>query len=335
VAGNTYQEFIQYLQVARRPHSKVELAERIGLSVKTIQRYLDRLMSEGANVEVSKLARQKRYRLLTFALPGNWFDTQNVRALSLMLELQEELGVCGEVRAFAGLRERLRKLTRQVVSSQTHKPILIKRSAHRAVKAETIHTLLQAIQLQTRARFHYRARTTADAQSEIREVSPHQLELYRGNWYLLAWCHRRLAWRYFALERLENPEQTDTQSAPKTDPPKQRGYGIFDLEANKTAVLRFSPFRSQWIKDESWHPNQIDEVDCQTGALTRQFPYGDDTELLRDLMREGADVEVLAPEQLKARLRERYDACLKLSNRAVMRQSHKLDQRNRKSMVAK
>ena len=102
----------------------------------------------------------------------------------------------------------------------------------------------------------------------------------------------------FALERVADVCQLAAPATVGSALPTQRGYGIFDLAASNSAHLRFSPFRAQWVAAEIWHTAQVDTL-LPNGGLERQFPYGNATELVRDLMREGADVEVLAPIELR------------------------------------
>jgi predicted DNA-binding transcriptional regulator YafY len=43
-----------------------------------------------------------------------------------------------------------------------------------------------------------------------------------------------------------------------------------------------------------------------------EFPYGDDRELLGDILRHGAEVEVLAPRSLRVRCQEQLAAAARL-----------------------
>ncbi len=303
MSADDYHEFVNYLASARRALSKPELARRCECSPKTIGRYLDRLREGGAVVSVHSIGGEKCFRLDSHQLPGAWFDASSVRALSLMLELQNELGMLGDIGAFDGLRTKLKSLTKQIPGLR--RGIVIKRSAQREVEANVIHLLLKSIDQGRRVSFGYQSRTADRPSSAVRHVSAKQIEVYRGNWYMLGWCHHRDAWRYFALELIEQCALTDEQATHGAEPPARRGYGIFDLEAHNDAVLRFSTFRSQWIKDEIWHTEQKDSIGPD-GCLIRKFPYGKDTELLRDLLREGKDVEVLQPRELRVALAAKH-----------------------------
>lgn len=78
-------------------------------------------------------------------------------------------------------------------------------------------------------------------------------------------------------------------------------YGIFSGQAAQTAVLRFSPERARWVRHERWHPDQVG-VEEPDGAYRLSVPYGDDTELVMEVLRHGAEVEVLEPPELRRRV---------------------------------
>ena len=299
-----YRRFVEILSSARRPFSKQQLSERLeGTHVRTISRYLERLAGESAHLERHLDGKVATFKLTdSFQLPGQWFDSTSVRTFGLMLELIEQLGSSALQTEFATLTRELKRLAKSAVgSSDLVGKIIIKQAAQRPISSHVMTALTRAIIEQVRVAVAYRARGDAPPQANAaiaRTLSPVQLELYRNNWYLLAWCHAHSGYRYFALERVTEVSQLSDPADVGHALPKQRGYGIFDLAASNTAYLRFSAFRAQWVADEIWHPEQVD-TRLPNSGLERQFPYGNATELVRDLMREGADVEVLAPMELR------------------------------------
>lgn len=76
-------------------------------------------------------------------------------------------------------------------------------------------------------------------------------------------------------------------------------YGIFAGKADKTAVLRFSAERALWVADERWHPQQVANF-LSDGRYELRLPYCESRELVMDILRYGAGVEVVAPETLRA-----------------------------------
>jgi len=77
------------------------------------------------------------------------------------------------------------------------------------------------------------------------------------------------------------------------------GYGIFAGADTQTAVLRFTPERARWVADEVWHSRQAGRIEAD-GSYVLELPYSQEPELVMDLLRYGAGVEVLAPVALRA-----------------------------------
>ena len=147
-----------------------------------------------------------------------------------------------------------------------------------------------------------------------RVVSPQRLVCYRGSWYLDAWCHLRDDLRSFALDGireavvLEMPAKEVSER--RLDETLAEGYGIFSGRAKQQAKLRFTPERARWVAAEQWHPKQRATMQ-DDGAYVLEFPYADDRELIGDILRHGRHVEVLAPKELRARVREEIAAAAK------------------------
>ncbi len=146
--------------------------------------------------------------------------------------------------------------------------------------------------------YHGRGR---DRQTE-RIVSPQRLTHYRDNWYLDAWCHKREALRSFAVERIAACQMLDHAARNITDNELNghfaSSYGIFAGQARHTAVLRFTAERARWGADEQWHPRQQGQF-LLDGSYELRIPYANETELVMDILKHGAAVEVIAPEALR------------------------------------
>ncbi len=69
------------------------------------------------------------------------------------------------------------------------------------------------------------------------------------------------------------------------------------------AVLRFTPERARWVADEKWHPQQQGKW-LEDGSYELSIPYRESRELVMDVMRHGAHVEVVAPEALREEIAE-------------------------------
>src|SRR5438445_415850 len=136
-----------------------------------------------------------------------------------------------------------------------------------------------------------------------REISPQRLVHYRGNWYVDGYCHVREALRSFAVDAIRAAELRDARAkevpAAELDEHLGAGYGIFAGREVQWASLRFTPEAARWVAAQSWHPRQRARFD-QDGSYLLEVPYSHDRELLMELLKFGADVEVLAPDSLRS-----------------------------------
>ena len=121
----------------------------------------------------------------------------------------------------------------------------------------------------------------------------------RDNWYLDAWCHTRKALRSFAVERIHEchilkvPTKDIAEKILETH--YAAAYGIFAGKPKHTAVLRFTAERARWVAEEQWHPQQQGTF-LADGGYELRIPYADSRELVMDILKHGAEVEVIAPE---------------------------------------
>ena len=135
-----------------------------------------------------------------------------------------------------------------------------------------------------------------------RDVSPQRLVHYRTTWYVDAWCHTREKMLRFALDAIE--EACLTGARAKEVPMRQvesemdAGYGIYAGAKRQWATLRISAQAAQWVSREEWHPDQEGRW-LEDGAYELKVPYSDDTELVMDVLRHGAQIEVLSPPSLR------------------------------------
>ena len=85
------------------------------------------------------------------------------------------------------------------------------------------------------------------------------------------------------------------------------GYGIFSGRDVTWATLRFAPERARWVSAEVWHPQQKGAY-LADGRYELELPYASELELVMDVMKYGAECEVLGPEELRREVGERVGA---------------------------
>jgi predicted DNA-binding transcriptional regulator YafY len=243
-----------------------------------------------------------------YALPGLWFNADEIHALLAMHALISGMGERVLDSAVAPVLGRVEKLLESGNNSaaEVKKRIRVLSPGHRALEHDDFGQISQAV-LQ-RQRLHIRYYARGSGETSRRDVSPQRLVHYRENWYLDAWCHLRKGIRSFAVEEIQSVKMLDEPAREVSDAELDRvlgsSYGIFSGEATQTAKLRFTPERARWIRRETWHPAQKASFD-KRGRYVLELPYSDDRELVMDILRHVPEVEVLAPKALRDKLATR------------------------------
>ena len=240
-------------------------------------------------------------------LPGLWFNDSEIQALLVMDAMLADLSPGLLEGHVAPLRARLEMLLEegQVAPDEVRKRVRVLRQAARALPAGVFEVVAAATLKRRRLSIAYAARSTAEATERI--VSPQRLVLYRDNWYLDAWCHLRDGLRKFSVDAISSPAMLDEKAKSvdmkAVERELDRGYGIFAGRNVQWATLRFTPARARWVAHERWHAAQRGRVE-PGGAYVLELPFSDTRELMMDILKYGADVEVLGPASLRAAVAE-------------------------------
>ncbi len=249
-------------------------------------------------------------------LPGLWFSEQEVYALITMQQLLENVGQGSLIgQHIEPFRARLDAMLGEGDSSAKDIRQRIKLIAMASRKQSPAHFSEIGAALFKRKRIEVRYHSRGKDEVTVRELSPQRLVHYRDNWYLDAWCHLRNDLRGFSLDGMQSVRllQTKAHDVPmkSLDQFLASSYGIFAGGARHRAQLRFTAERARWVASETWHPEQHGTFD-DDGSYLLEFPYSDDRELLLDILRHGAGVEVLAPAALREKVKREHAAAAAL-----------------------
>ena len=240
-----------------------------------------------------------------FELPGLWFNASEIYALLTMQHLLKDVQPGLLDTHIRPLQVRLRQLMEkgEHAAEVIERRVKIIHLGTRRVEASHFEQVARALLDRKRLEITYLNRDLRETTK--REVSPLQLVHYRENWLLDAWCHKRDAIRSFSLDAIQKATTRETLAVEvSTDEMAKHfesGYGIFAGQAIHKARLKFSPLRAQWVSLETWHSEQSSKF-LKDGSYMLEFPYSNDQELLMDLLRHGAEVEVVGPRQLRKKL---------------------------------
>lgn len=190
---------------ARRSWPGPVLAERLGVTTRTVRRDVDRLRELGYAIESAKgPGPDGGYRLGAGSdLPPLLFDDEQAIAIAVALHHAPASGVdVGEAaaRALATVRQvlpsRLRHRIDGIGFESTPAP-------DRTLVDPAVLTAVSAAVRDTRTLgFDYAGGSGSGSGVVRRRTEPHALVARAGRWYLVAWDLDRADWRTFRLDRL-------------------------------------------------------------------------------------------------------------------------------------
>ncbi|WP_054949324.1 helix-turn-helix transcriptional regulator [Numidum massiliense] len=160
-------------------------------------------------------------------------------------------------------------------------------------------TLREALQAEKCVSFSY---YSVKGEVTEREVEPHTLVLKGQKWYLYAFCKLRGAFRFFKLARMKDCALTDVsfrrQAVALDDAPWDKAW--FDPLQTVDVRLRFTakvrPIVEEWF--------DVANIRYESdGTCTVQVTLPEDDWLYGFILSFGANVEVLAPEELRENIR--------------------------------
>lgn len=299
------------LAARRHPLSTQELMDELACSRSTLHRAVERLRDGFGAPVVNSPGRGYFYDRSagSFELPGLWFRADELEALLVMDDLLATVQP-GMLRAQVGpLRNKVKGLLDQAVGAHDLFPshrFRFLRSHARQIPAATLTGVAKAIVERRRLAFRYTGRVVG--QTTSRRVAPQRVVYYRDQWYLDAWDEGKDALRTFSIDRMADIEVlADTArdvAEEELDTMLTAGYGLFAGPARHKARLLFAPERARWVADETWHPDQTSRF-LPDGRFELTVPYADERELVGEILRHGADVEVAAPDSLIESVRRR------------------------------
>jgi predicted DNA-binding transcriptional regulator YafY len=190
---------------AREHVSGAELAERLEVNTRTVQRYIARLQDLCIPVE-SVRGVGGYYRLKPgFRLPPLMFTDEEAFALTLGLRALRHLGLSAFAPATEGAFAKLGRVLPGPLreSVQTVEEVIALEPGPWVVStpAETLIGVATAIRLRRRVAFHYKSHMGAASE---RELEPYGVVHMDGRWYMAGRCLWRQATRTFRLDRVSN-----------------------------------------------------------------------------------------------------------------------------------
>jgi predicted DNA-binding transcriptional regulator YafY len=250
---------------SRREWSGAELADRLGVTTRTVRRDVDRLRSLDYPVHASMGTSGGGYRLGSGArLPPLLLDDDEAVAVAVGLRTASGIENIGEtaVRALlkveqvlpSALRHRVAALEIATVPHTSPAP---------AVDAGLLTLVGTACRDRQRIRFGYVGHAGEESQ---REAEPHRLVTWGRRWYLVAWDLVREDWRTFRLDRMSVRTPFGARFTPREIPGGDAGAFVAARVADRwpvQGVVRLSVPASEAVGWRSYgEVLAVDETSC-------------------------------------------------------------------------
>ncbi|MEI7732613.1 MAG: WYL domain-containing protein [Verrucomicrobiota bacterium] len=292
-----------------------DFCRELEISARTAARDLDFLRDE-LRAPVAYEAAGNGYRLtaLTFALPPVQLTRQEVFSFSVarkLLERFEGTPLELDMRSVLGkIAESLEGTISLDVEGVTEQFTVLSED-HARVDSAVWQQAARAINHQERLQMEYRR---FDGVTGSYTLEPYHLVAYHGNWYLVARNAAANKLETFALSRclalrgageyFVRPKDFDAKVFLKT------GFGITQAEQPWQVRLLFSRQVATYIRERQWHASQR-MIERRDGRLELRLETSGRKELTRWILSWMPEVKVLAPRELKARVKARLKAGIK------------------------
>ncbi len=291
---------------AHREWSGAELADRLGVTSRTVRRDIDRLRGLGYPVH-STTGTAGGYQLGAGAeLPPLLLDDEEAVAVAVGLRNAASGSVQGieesSVRALAKLEQVLpHRLSRRVSALNAYTVPMTRAHRGPAVEASTITELAHACRDHQQLRFAYESHEGAATR---RSVEPHRLVSTYRRWYLVGWDVDRADWRTFRVDRIALTPPHGPRFTPRTPPAEDlaawvsEGVSVRAYAEHATVLLRV-PMESaaEVVSLSAGTLEAVDEHSCllRIGAPTLDV-------LVAYVLMLGFDFEVREPQALFAQV---------------------------------
>ncbi|WP_378733605.1 helix-turn-helix transcriptional regulator [Nocardia brasiliensis] len=284
-----------------------ELAERLGVTDRTVRRDIDRLRELGYPVEAT-MGAAGGYRLVAgSALPPLLVEDDEAVAIAVGLRAAAGYAVTGieeaSVRALTKLEQVLpAKLRRRVRVLGT--ALALPTDTGPTVDPEVLTVLAAAVTNRERVRFTYRDGAGAETR---RHTEPVGLAPSRHRWYLVGYDIERDDWRIYRADRIERPQPTAARFTPRELPAADPAAYVagrrtdWGTPAFRLSVTIHAPARrvAGRLGDEPGDLVAVDENTCRLDGRRDDSPEW----LAHRLISLGADFEVHQPPELIRQLR--------------------------------
>ena len=291
-------EFV-YILIDKKRVTAKEMAERFGVSIRTIYRWLEALSVSGVPVYSMK------------GRGGGIAISEKFAMDNTVLSEDERLAIVSSVKALESLsgkrgaaitpeRKAADKLSRLVTSDTDWLEVDFAPWSPEGAEVRNLFGILRDSILKKRQiSFDY---FTGDGRSEKRVVHPWKLVFRGQSWYLLGWCTSRKAERFFKLTRMRNLVMTSKNASVSRNAVTSRSAQIPEYSAPLIKIkAKVTQEKISYLMD-SFICTEIKPQ--KNGFVNVTFTAPDSPWLCDILLSFGAQIIIVSPAKLKNKIVE-------------------------------
>jgi predicted DNA-binding transcriptional regulator YafY len=291
-----------------------EIAERLGVSVRTAIRYVEALRKTGEPLFDELAGKRKVWKLMPTARQQTFtFSTSQMLSLFLSRRVFDFLDGTGFKEdlddVFQKIEVTLKKQDAAAAKNLDRKIYDVNEAPHLYEgRLEHVNEILTALLKEQRlAVVHESVRGRARF-----ELDPYTLLVYKKGLYLAGWSHKHGAVRTFAIDGFAEVEWLKGAAFkyPADYHPAQLYEGAFGLIAGEPVRVRvrFTEKVARYVRRRRWHPTQ--ELRPVPGGVELIMNVRGTTEVVSWVLGFGKQAEILEPPSLRAALRDELSAAL-------------------------
>jgi predicted DNA-binding transcriptional regulator YafY len=295
------------LLMQKRPGWKAaELAAELGVSQRTILRYMDMLDELGIPLYSERGPNGGFSLVRGYKLPPLIFSPEEATVLYMGANLVREVWGQTYGDAVTSVTAKLDNVLpddlREDVAEAQQNLVVLAGLTHRDIRPweQTIHTLRRCIGERRCARLLYHGRSRQE--NTARTVEPYALALLWGTWYLVGFCRLRQEIRTFRLDRIRELAILDERFV------KPRDFSVREYlertmpqsEPAYRVVVHIAPGAAMAVRER--HGDWMELTEHEDGSLTARYAVAGLDWSTGWVLGLGAAGRVLEPPELIARV---------------------------------
>lgn len=288
----------------KRYPSKMHLSNLLEVSDKTIQRDIDFMKEEySCPIEYHKLRKGYYYADDKFSLNPLTVSSSDFLEIAVTQKVLEQYSGTPFAKHFRIFYDKLSNICDEDVSisaAEIDEIYSFNIGPVRIVNGKILEQVKRAIESENTVRLKYHSMSRNVITT--REVDPYHIRNYKGDWYMIGYCHSSNSVKIFAISRFKKFETTNKYFTKPEDFNIEKYFkfslGIFESDKIYDVKLKITGESVRYINEKKWHSTEVKSLQ-KDGSLILKMKINNLYEMLAFCMRLGKDCTVIEPEILR------------------------------------